>query len=478
MKRIFPATNPLIATRFVIGVVLALMLMTGAYVFPSASAQRAVPSGPQTWHVSVGGQSPDGAVQGEAYYPHVITVDVGDTVVWTLRSGEPHTVTFFGTGPLPEECAAASDFAPCPVPPPSPYDGTSFVGSGIMIPPGFNWDDNFPLPHGNVTFSLTFGNPGAFVYLSVVQAGMQGVVIVHPTGTPYPFTQHEYSVQARQQLHADLTAARQALASVREPPAARGPDHTVTHYVAAGIAAPERTTVALTATEGSTVTGTASLGVSVSSVSSTMAVKVSLSGLTPGQAYSAGIDYGVCGATALTSPFLLAPFALNGITAGPDGTGQSATEITTPISGNGIQNVRIPSAGWFVTIGRAAGETAVSPVACGNVVFHNAEVARFVPDIVRVHVGDTVVWSPPVISVPFIIFPAGQPVPPFPDFVFASPTGNGTDYDGSTFLNSGGLFQEQTFVLTFTAAGSFQYVNPPQMGMIGSVIVRANHTDD
>ena len=149
------------------------MLMIGVYAFPSAYAQRSALGGPQTWHVSVGGQSPDGAVQGEAYYPHVITVDVGDTVVWTLSSGEPHTVTFFGVGPLPEDCAAASDFAPCPVPPPSPYDGTSFAGSGLMLPPGFNWDNNFPLPHGNDTFSLTFGNPGAFVYLSVVQAGMQ-----------------------------------------------------------------------------------------------------------------------------------------------------------------------------------------------------------------------------------------------------------------------------------------------------------------
>jgi len=28
-----------------------------------------------------------------------------------------------------------------------------------MLPPGFNWDNSFPLPHGNDTFSLTFGNP-------------------------------------------------------------------------------------------------------------------------------------------------------------------------------------------------------------------------------------------------------------------------------------------------------------------------------
>ena len=183
-----------------IGVSLPLVLIMGVFAFPSAYAQRTGSSGPHIWLVSVGGQSPDGAVQGEAYYPHVITVDVGDTVVWTLSSGEPHTVTFFGAGPIPPDCLVASDFSPCPVPLPSPYDGSSFAGSGLMLPPGFNWDNSFPLPHGNDMFSLTFGNPGAFVYLSVVQAGMQGVVIVHPAGTPYPFTQQEYSVQARQQV--------------------------------------------------------------------------------------------------------------------------------------------------------------------------------------------------------------------------------------------------------------------------------------
>ena len=474
----FPATQPLIPSKFVVGGILALVVMMGAYAFPSAYAQRAGSSGPQTWHVSVGGQSPDGAVQGEAYYPHVITVDVGDIVVWTLSSGEPHTVTFFGTGPVPADCLEASDFSPCPVPPPSPYDGTSFAGSGLMLPPGFNWDNNFPLPHGNDTFSLTFGNPGAFVYLSVVQAGMQGLVIVHPAGTPYPFTQQEYSVQARQQLQADLNAARQALASFRQPETTTGPDNTVIHYVAAGVDAPETTTQSLAPGGGSSVTGTASLAVSVSSISSTLSVKVSLSGLTPGQSYSPAINYGVCGTIAQTSPFLLGPFTVNSITAGADGTGQSSTEITTPVSGNGIQNIRIQSSGWFVSVTQAVGEAGANQVACGNLVFHNTEVVRFVLGMVRVHVGDTVVWRAPLISVPFIIFPAGQPVPPFPDFAFAGPTGNATKYDGSTFFNSGGFAQRQTFVLTFTAAGSFQYVDPLEPGMLGIVIVQANHPND
>ncbi len=37
------------------------------------------------------------ALQADAYYPHVITIDAGDKVVWTLNAAEPHSVTFFGT---------------------------------------------------------------------------------------------------------------------------------------------------------------------------------------------------------------------------------------------------------------------------------------------------------------------------------------------------------------------------------------------
>ena len=465
-------------TRFLVAFLLPFTLMIGVYGIPAAYAHNTENRGPRTWHVSVGGQSSDGAIQGEAYYPHIITIDVGDTVVWTLSSGEPHTVTFFGTGPLPDICAAASDFSPCPLPLPSPYNGTSFVGSGLMLPTGFNWDNNFPLPHGNQTFALIFGNPGVYIYQSVVQAGMQGVVIVHAAGTPYPFTPGEYSDQARQELNGDLTAARQALASTMTPKTTTGPGNTQTHFVEAGINAPETTTVKLSPTEGSRVAGRAILEITVSSTASSLTLKVNLSGLTPGQTYSAGINYGVCGATAQVSPFILPPFALNSITAGPDGRGQTTTDITTPSSGNGIQNIRIQSAGWFISINQPNSEQASRPVACGNIVFHNAMVERFIPGTIRVHIGDTIIWTVPIVENPFIIFPAGQPVPPFPDFAFTPPSGNATSYDGTSFAGSGALKPTQTFVLTFTTPGTFPYTDPITTGFNGSVTVQATPSDD
>ena len=51
-----------------------------ATVISSVSAQS-TSSGPSTWHVLVGGQSQDPAIQAEGYYPRVITIDAGDTVV-------------------------------------------------------------------------------------------------------------------------------------------------------------------------------------------------------------------------------------------------------------------------------------------------------------------------------------------------------------------------------------------------------------
>jgi plastocyanin len=62
-------------------------------VISSVSAQS-TSSRPSTWHVLVGGQSQDQELQAEGYYPRVITIDAGDTVVWTLNTGEIHSVTF------------------------------------------------------------------------------------------------------------------------------------------------------------------------------------------------------------------------------------------------------------------------------------------------------------------------------------------------------------------------------------------------
>lgn len=49
-----------------------------------------------TWHVMVGNGSPYMRVDSMQYFPGVITMDAGNTVVWTVSGAEPHTVTFLG----------------------------------------------------------------------------------------------------------------------------------------------------------------------------------------------------------------------------------------------------------------------------------------------------------------------------------------------------------------------------------------------
>ena len=65
------------------------------------------PGGPRTWYVLAGGHSEGQAIQAEGYYPHVITIDAGDTVVWALNTDEIHSVTFNGT------CEDISCVPPC-----------------------------------------------------------------------------------------------------------------------------------------------------------------------------------------------------------------------------------------------------------------------------------------------------------------------------------------------------------------------------
>jgi plastocyanin len=124
--------------------VLAVGALVAAIVSATGVASvhaQSTSSGPSTWHVLVGGQSADGAIQAEGYYPHVITIDAGDTVVWTLNTGEGHTVTFAGTCEdlscvPPCVFQVNTDVSPCG---PSRYDGHTYIASsGRKVPAGYN----------------------------------------------------------------------------------------------------------------------------------------------------------------------------------------------------------------------------------------------------------------------------------------------------------------------------------------------------
>jgi plastocyanin len=481
-------------TRFTITLIGLIALLGMLALVPVTAASAGTPGGPRTWHVLVGGQSEDQAVQAEGYYPHVITIDAGDTVTWTLNTTELHGVSVPGTCPdislpcFPPDCLPPNNFdiSPCG---PSSFDGVvGLANSGRMLAPVYdNWDNAFT--NGGTTYSLTFTQPGATVYFDPSVSGMRGVVIVHPAGTPYPFTQAQYSAQAQQQLRSDLAVGAQARGDAPHVTSSAGPGGTRIYHVALGASPPQKARAVLGPAPGSPARGSAVLDEpgAGTSLNPSITVRVRLSGLAPGSVHAVQILPGACGAPAPQAGYLISllfnppAFTLNNVTAGPDGTATGTTVITVPpnLSG-GPGLLRIPSAGWFINVAAgAAADNDATSAACGNVVSHSATVMRYFPQNIHIHVGDTVVWADNTSNeLHGVTFLAGQPLPQIPDWYGASPTGNGVSYDGSSFFNSGPLYPPDAYrttslTLTFTKAGTFPYVDVPDffMGMQGSVTV-------
>src|SRR5262249_52752792 len=74
-----------ISIRFstIVGSALALVVL----VVPLAQAQV-------TWNVSLGSQSPDASKQAMAFLPNELWIYKGDSITWTSKTDEIHTVSF------------------------------------------------------------------------------------------------------------------------------------------------------------------------------------------------------------------------------------------------------------------------------------------------------------------------------------------------------------------------------------------------
>src|SRR6266446_9356368 len=113
-----------------------------------------------------------------------LVIPRGSTVTWTMRDTfEIHTVTFT-SGEEPPKFAVPE---PQPKGPPklllnpkalapsttTQYDGTGYVNSGMLFPPG----NPGKLPS---SFSLTFTTPGRFEYWCLIhaEAGQRGIIVV------------------------------------------------------------------------------------------------------------------------------------------------------------------------------------------------------------------------------------------------------------------------------------------------------------
>ncbi|HEX8971857.1 cupredoxin domain-containing protein [Oryzihumus sp.] len=178
----------------------ALCALTLAVAFTApASATGASTSHPRTWHVSVAAESHNKAIQTMAFMPGTIWVNAGDSILWTVRAGEIHTVTFLASGQkLPE----FNPFDPKMVTRQggSSYDGHSYYNSGLLSNQGKG--SGFP---AGFTYTLKFPRTGNFTYWCLVHGMfMKGTVHVRAAGTKYPFTQADYNRQADHKKAADL----------------------------------------------------------------------------------------------------------------------------------------------------------------------------------------------------------------------------------------------------------------------------------
>lgn len=144
----------------------------------------------ETWTLAVGAQSPDKARQALAFLPNEVWIHSGDTVAWTIKADEIHTITFLKAGqvrlPFTLGCPGFS------------FGGAWFDGSTCVSTP--------PLPKGE-TFSVTFPTAGNYKLVCLVHADMTGVVHVLDPNVPLPHGQAFYDEQGALQAQSLLTSA-------------------------------------------------------------------------------------------------------------------------------------------------------------------------------------------------------------------------------------------------------------------------------
>jgi plastocyanin len=178
----------LLVRRHVAVIVLALtMVLSPTAPLPAHAATN--------WRAAVGAQTPDYSIQGLGFFPVEIFVNVGDSITWTWKANEIHTVTFLPPGQTPP----AFQTAPT-TPDPSTWDGMTFVNSGVKTT-----DDPHP------TFTVNFATVGDFGYLCLVHpTTMTATVHVLAANVRVPHDQAFYDREAARQAQQILAKGRDA----------------------------------------------------------------------------------------------------------------------------------------------------------------------------------------------------------------------------------------------------------------------------
>jgi plastocyanin len=153
---------------------IALLLLS-----PFASAQ---------WTATVGGEDNTMGRQALAFLPNEIWIHAGENVTWTLKTDEPHTITF-----LTPKQTRPSFAVGCPgfSGNPATYDGTTCVTSNILFK--------------GQGLTVIFPTAGNFRVACLLHENMEGVVHVLDASQPLPHNQKFYDNEALAEKAALLT---------------------------------------------------------------------------------------------------------------------------------------------------------------------------------------------------------------------------------------------------------------------------------
>lgn len=178
-----------LATAVIMGTLL-LMAVSGLLAATSRAQAQPVPL-----QITAGVGS--GTVAGNVFAPGEVTIPTGTSIIWTIGSDEPHTVTF-GQGPadVPPPFwpnTFGIEESPEPKTLTATYDGTNFINTGVIFK--------------GSSVTITFNQAGSFGYFCAIHPGMTGTVNVVPFGRPTT-TQAEADEDAQQNASAIL--AREA----------------------------------------------------------------------------------------------------------------------------------------------------------------------------------------------------------------------------------------------------------------------------
>jgi plastocyanin len=190
------------------GQMLAIALVVVALALGISAPARSAHAAPahQTWNVTVGVQSANGVIAGMIFTPSEIFVKSGDTVVWTVDSGEIHTVSFgapppFSGPPSIEDLIKLFSTTAGG----SSFTGTGYYNSGIMT----TMPEASGFPFAMQQYSLAINAPvGDYTFYCLVHGPMMSQVVhVIADDQAYPFSQANYDSQAAQQRAHTIAAA-------------------------------------------------------------------------------------------------------------------------------------------------------------------------------------------------------------------------------------------------------------------------------